>query len=419
MLDTGATAWLLAAAALVLMMTVPGLAMFYSGQVRAKSALSVVMQCISVTALVSALWMLIGYTLAFDDSQAGIIGGLGSVIFEGLHREPLHGSIPESLFAIFQMAVAVFAAALIIGAYAERIKFSAMLIFSGAWIILVYAPLTHWIMDEEGWLRSLGVMDHAGGLTVHVSAGVAALVIAAMIGPRKEILPPHNPGLSAAGAGLIWVGWLAYSGGMHLTADSRTAMTILVTHIAASSGAVMWSFLEWRKTRKFSLEGTATGAIVGLVTVTSSAGFIGPVSGLGVGILGAMLSFYMVGVVRDKWNIDDPMKIFSVHGIGAVFGVLMLPLALVAHTVVLGPLPGLLNYEASAAGTASIAADNYALQYVWQVLGILVAAVWSAVLTYLIVKAAGRLTHGIRVADEDEIVGLDLAAHGEQAYDYM
>ena len=419
MLDTGATAWLLAAAALVLMMTVPGLAMFYSGQVRAKSALSVVMQCISVTALVSALWMIIGYTLAFDDSQAGIIGGLGSVIFEGLHREPLHGAIPESLFAVFQMAVAVLAAALIIGAYAERIKFSAMLIFSGAWVILVYTPLTHWIMDEEGWLRSLGVMDHAGGLTVHVSAGVAALVIAAMIGPRKEILPPHNPGLSAAGAGLIWVGWLAYSGGMHLTADSRTAMTILVTHIAASSGAVMWSFLEWRKTRKFSLEGTATGAIVGLVTVTPSAGYIGPVSGLAVGVLGAMLSFYMVSVVRDKWNIDDPMKVFSVHGIGAALGVLMLPLALVAHTVVLGPLPGLLNYEASAAGTASIAADNYALQYAWQVLGILVAAVWSAVLTYLIVKAAGRLTHGIRVADEDEIVGLDLATHGEQAYDYM
>ncbi len=419
MLDTGATAWLLIAAALVLMMTMPGLAMFYSGQVRAKSALSVVMQCISITALVSALWMIIGYTLAFDDSQAGIIGGLGSVIFEGLHREPLHGAIPESLFAIFQMAVAVFAAALIIGAYAERIKFSAMLIFSGAWVILVYTPLTHWIMDEEGWLRSLGVMDHAGGLTVHVSAGVAALVIAAMIGPRKEILPPHNPGLSAAGAGLIWVGWLAYSGGMHLTADSRTAMTILVTHIAASSGAVMWSFLEWRKTRKFSLEGTATGAIVGLVTVTPSAGYIRPLSGLAVGILGAMLCFYMVSVVRDKWNIDDPMKVFSVHGIGAALGVLMLPLALVAHTVVLGPLPGLLNYDPSAAGTASIAASNYALQYVWQILGILVAAVWSGVLTYLIVKAAGRLTHGIRVADEDEIVGLDLAAHGEQAYDYM
>ena len=419
MLDTGYTAMLLVATALVLMMTVPGLAMFYSGQVRAKSALSVVMQCISVTALVSALWMIIGYTLAFDDSQAGIIGGLGSVIFEGLHREPHHGAIPESLFAIFQMAVAVFAAALIIGAYAERIKFSAMLIFSGAWIILVYTPLTHWIMDEEGWLRSLGVMDHAGGLTVHLSAGASALVVAAMIGPRKEILPPHNPGLSAAGAGLIWVGWLAYSGGMHLAADSRTAMTILVTHIAASSGAVMWSFLEWRKTRKFSLEGTATGAIVGLVTVTPAAGFIRPVSGLAVGILGAMLSFYMVGVVRDKWNIDDPMKVFSVHGIGAALGVLILPLALVAHTVVLGPLPGILNYEASVAGTASIAADNYALQYVWQVLGILVTVIWSGGLTYLIVKAAGRLTHGIRVADEDEIVGLDLATHGEQAYDYM
>lgn len=419
MLDTGATAWLLVATALVLMMTVPGLAMFYSGQVRAKSALSVVMQCISVTALVSVLWMIIGYTLAFGDSQAGIIGGLGSFIFEGLHREPLHGSIPESLFAIFQMAVAVFAAALIIGAYAERIKFSSMLLFSGAWGILVYAPLTHWIMDEEGWLNSLGVMDHAGGLTVHLSAGAAALVTAAMIGPRKEILPPHNPGLSAAGAGLIWVGWLAYSGGIHLTADSRTAMTILVTHIAASSGAVMWSYLEWRKTRKFSLEGTATGAIVGLVTVTPSAGFIRPFSGLAVSVLGAMLCFYMVSVVRDKWKIDDPMKVFSVHGVAAAFGILMLPLALVAHTVVLGPLPGVLNYEASSTGTVDIAAGNYAIQYGLQILGILVAAVWSGGFTYLIVKAVGRLTHGIRVDEEDEIVGLDLATHGEQAYDYM
>ncbi len=402
MLDTGNTAMLLIATALVLMMTMPGLAMFYSGQVRAKSALSVVMQCISITALVSALWMIIGYTLAFDDSQAGIIGGLGSVIFEGLHREPLHGAIPESLFAIFQMAVAVFAAALIIGAYAERIKFSAMLIFSGAWVILVYTPLTHWIMDEEGWLRSLGVMDHAGGLTVHVSAGVAALVIAAMIGPRKEILPPHNPGLSAAGAGLIWVGWLAYSGGMHLTADSRTAMTILVTHIAASSGAVMWSFLEWRKTRKFSLEGTATGAIVGLVTVTPSAGYIGPVSGLAVGILGAMLCFYMVSVVRDKWNIDDPMKVFSVHGIGAALGTLLLPFMAV-----------------SGSGGQGIVAAHNGIQFGLQQLGILVTVIWSGGFTYLIVKAAGRLTHGIRVADEDEIVGLDLATHGEQAYDYM
>ena len=402
MLDTGATAWLLAASALVLMMTVPGLAMFYSGQVRAKSALSVVMQCISVTALVSALWMIIGYTLAFDDSQAGIIGSLNSVIFEGLHREPLHGAIPESLFAIFQMAVAVFAAALIIGAYAERIKFSAMLIFSGAWIILVYTPLTHWIMDEQGWLHSLGVMDHAGGLTVHLSAGAAALVAAAMIGPRKEILPPHNPGLSAAGAGLIWVGWLAYSGGMHLAADSRTAMTILVTHVAASAGAVMWSFLEWRKTRKFSLEGTATGAIVGLVTVTPSAGFIRPISGLAVAALGAMLCFYMAGVVRDKWKIDDPLKVFSVHGIGAALGVLMLPFMAV-----------------SGSGGQGVVAEHNGIQFGLQILGILVAAVWSGGFTYLILKAAGRLTHGIRVADEDEIVGLDLATHGEQAYDYM
>ena len=402
MLDTGATAWLMAATALVLFMTVPGLAMFYSGQVRAKSALSVVMQCVSVAALVSMLWMIIGYTLAFGDSQAGLIGGLGSVIFEGLHREPIHMTIPESLFAVFHMAAAVFATALIVGAYAERIKFSAMLIFSGAWLILVYVPLTHWIMDDEGWLNSLGVMDHAGGLTVHVSAGVSALVIASMIGPRKEILPPHNPGLSAAGAGIMWIGWLAYTSAMHLTTDSRTAMTLLVTHIAASAGAVMWSFLEWRKTRKFSLAGTVTGAIVGLTAVTPAAGFIGPVSGLATGVFGAMLCFYMIGVVKHKWKIDDSMGVFAVHAMGAALGMVLLPFMAV-----------------SGGGGEGIVAAHNGLQFGLQQLGMLVTVAWSAGFTYLIVKAANRFTRGMRVDEEDEMVGLDLATHGERAYDYM
>ena len=406
MLDTGSTAMLMVAAALVLFMTVPGLAMFYSGKVRAKSALSVVMQCVSVAALVSMLWMIIGYTLAFDDSQAGIIGGLSAVIFDGLHLEPLHGDVPESIFAIFQMAVAVFAAALIVGAYVERIKFSAMLIFSGAWIILVYTPLTHWIMDESGWLNSLGLMDHAGGLTVHVSAGVSALVAAAMIGSRKgfpkEVLPAHNPGLSAAGAGIMWVGWLAYSAGFHLGAGSRTAMTILVTHIAASAGAVMWSYLEWRSTRKFSLEGTATGAVVGLVAVTPAAGFIGPVSGMAAGALGALVCFKMVAVVRDKWKIDDTLGVFAVHGVGAAFGALLLPFLAV-----------------SGRGGMGIEASHNGVQFGLQQLGILVAAAWAAGFTYLIIKATSRLTHGMRVDDEDETVGLDIATHGERAYDYM
>ena len=406
MLDTGATAWMLAAAALVLFMTLPGLAMYYSGLVRAKSALSIVMQCFSVAALISALWMIFGYTLSFSDSQAGLIGGLGSIIFDELHLEPLHGFIPESLFAVFQMGVALFAAALMVGAYAERMKFSSMLFFSGAWLLLVYAPLTHWTMDESGWLNSLGLMDHAGGLPVLAGAGASALAAARLAGPRKafpnEVLPPHSPGLAAAGAGIMWVGWLAYVGGAHLAADSRSAMTILVAHIAASAAAVTWSYLEWRKDRKFSLAGTVTGVLAGLAAATPAAGFTGPLGGLAAGAAAAVLCFYMVDIVKTKWRIDDSLSVFAVFGMGSMLGVLLAPLM-----------------SFGAIGGEGLTARNFGVQYGVQMLGVLVTVVWAAGLSYLIAKGVDRLTKGIRVASEDEIVGLDIAAHGERAYDYM
>ena len=405
-LDTGATAWMMAAAALVLFMTLPGLAMYYSGLVRARSALSIVMQCFSVAALVSALWMILGYTLSFSDSQAGLIGGMRSVIFDELHLEPLHGLIPESLFALFQMAVAVFAASLMVGAYAERMKFSSMLFFSGAWLLLVYAPLTHWIMDEGGWLSSLGVMDHAGGLPVLVGAGASALAAARLVGPRKafpdEVLPPHNPGLAAAGAGIMWVGWLAYTGGAHLAADSRSAMTILVTHTAASAAAVTWSYLEWRRDRKFSLAGTVTGVLAGLAAAAPAAGFTGPLGGLAAGVLAAVLCFYMVDVVKTKWGVDDSLSVFAVFGMGSALGVVLAPL---------------MSFDAIGGG--GLTARNFGVQYGVQILGVLVTVVWAAGLSHLIAKGVGRLTKGVRVASEDEIVGLDIASHGERAYDYM
>ena len=406
MLDTGATAWMLAAAALVLFMTLPGLAMYYSGLVRARSALSMVMQCFSVAALVSALWMIFGYTLSFSDSWAGLIGGLRSIIFDELHLEPLHGFIPESLFAVFQMGVAVFAASLMVGAYAERMKFSSMLFFSGAWLLLVYAPLTHWIMDEGGWLNSLGLMDHAGGLPVLVSAGASALAAARLAGPRKafpgEVLPPHNPGLAAAGAGIMWVGWLGYVGGAHLAADSRSAMTILVTHIAASAAVVTWSYLEWRQDRKFSLAGAVTGVLAGLAAATPAAGYTGPLGGLAAGAAAAVLCFYMVDIVKTKWGIDDSLSVFAVFGMGSALGVILAPL---------------MSFEAI--GGSGLTARNFGVQYGVQLLGVLVTAAWAAGLSYLIAKGVARLTGGIRVDPEDETVGLDIATHGERAYDYM
>ena len=320
----GDTAWIIVATALVLFMTLPGLALFYAGLVRSRSALSVIMQCVSITALASVLWLVLGYTLSFGDSQGGIIGGLGKVFFAGVQGTQ-SGTIPEIVFAIFQMTFAIITPALIVGAYVERIKFSSVLVFSGAWLLFVYSPICHWVWGG-GWLGELGIMDFAGGLVVHASAGSAALVVAAVLGSRRgfpdKIKPPHNPGMTAAGAAMLWVGWFGFNGGSQLAADGGAGMAIAATHFAAVGAAITWSVVEWKKVGKPSLVGMVTGVIAGLATVTPASGFIGPVGGLLLGAVAGVVCYLAVDLVKEKWNIDDSLDVFAVHGVGGGAGYL-------------------------------------------------------------------------------------------------
>ena len=404
-MDTGDTAWIIVATALVLFMTLPGLAMFYAGLVRSKSALSVVMHCVSITALASVLWLVVGYTLAFGPSQGGVVGGLDKAFFIGVGPDALTGSIPEIVFAVFQMTFAIITPALIVGAYVERIKFSAMLIVSGAWVVLVYAPIAHWVWGG-GWLSELGVMDFAGGLVVHASAGMAALVIASSLGPRrgfpKKLQPPHNPGMTAAGAAMLWVGWFGFNGGSQLAADGFAGTAIAATHLAAVGAAIAWSAVEWKKFGKPSLVGIVTGVIAGLATVTPASGFVDPVGGLILGAIAGVVCFFAVELVKGKWQIDDSLDVFAVHGVGGVTGSLLV--SVVAVTALGG-------------NGLSVESGNIGSQLGVQALGVLATLAWSGGITYLIVKATAALTGGLRVDPEDEWTGLDLAVHGERAYD--
>ncbi len=400
----GDTAWIIVATALVLFMTLPGLALFYAGLVRSRSALSVIMQCVSITALASVLWLVLGYTLSFGDSQGGIIGGLGKVFFAGVQGAQ-SGTIPEIVFAIFQMTFAIITPALIVGAYVERIKFSSVLVFSGAWLLFVYSPICHWVWGG-GWLGELGIMDFAGGLVVHASAGSAALVVAAVLGSRRgfpdKIKPPHNPGMTAAGAAMLWVGWFGFNGGSQLAADGGAGMAIAATHFAAVGAAITWSVVEWKKVGKPSLVGMVTGVIAGLATVTPASGFIGPVGGLLLGAVAGVVCYLAVDLVKGKWNIDDSLDVFAVHGVGGVLGTLLVAL------LALGSLGG---------GGLSVSSGGFGAQLGVQALGVLATLVWSGGITFIIVKVTAALTGGLRVGAEDEMAGLDQALHGEEAYD--
>ena len=400
----GDTAWIIVATALVLFMTLPGLALFYAGLVRSRSALSVMMQCVSITALASVLWLVLGYTLSFGDSQGGIIGGLGKVFFAGVQGAQ-SGTIPEIVFAIFQMTFAIITPALIVGAYVERIKFSSVLVFSGAWLLFVYSPICHWVWGG-GWLGELGIMDFAGGLVVHASAGSAALVVAAVLGSRRgfpdKIKPPHNPGMTAAGAAMLWVGWFGFNGGSQLAADGGAGMAIAATHFAAVGAAITWSVVEWKKVGKPSLVGMVTGVIAGLATVTPASGFIGPVGGLLLGAVAGVVCYLAVDLVKEKWNIDDSLDVFAVHGVGGVLGTLLVAL------LALGSLGG---------GGLSVSSGGFGAQLGVQALGVLATLVWSGGITFIIVKVTAALTGGLRVGAEDEMAGLDQALHGEEAYD--
>lgn len=404
-LNSGNTAWIITATALVLFMTLPGLALFYGGLVRSKNVLSVFMHCFAIACLASILWLVCVYSLSFTDGGAANqwIGGLSSVMLLNMNTSSMAGSIPEDVFFMFQATFAIITPALIVGAYVERIKFSAVLIFSSLWLVLVYAPVCHWVWGG-GWLADLGVMDFAGGLVVHATAGISSLVIVMALGPRSgfpsEIVPPHSPGMVMMGAAMLWVGWFGFNAGSALAADGSAGMAMLVTHISAATASLVWMAIEWIKYGRPSLVGLVTGTIAGLATITPASGFVGPIGALIIGLAAGWVCFQMVQIVKQKLKLDDSLDVFAVHGIGGSLGTLMVAV-LAAESFGGRGLP-----EGVGMGEA----------FGVQALGLVVTCVWSGILSFLIIKITAVLTGGIRVERESEIEGLDLTVHGERAY---
>ena len=386
------TAWIIVATALVLFMTLPGLALFYGGLVRARNVLSVLMQCFAIACLMSVLWLVAGYSIAFGDGNA-LWGGLGKMFLIGITADTLSGTIPEVLFFAFQMTFAVITPALIVGAYVERISFGFVMAFSGLWMLLVYAPVTHWIWGGgllsggEGALFAEGVNDFAGGIVVHETAGLAALVIAVMLGARSDKKkPPHNPGYVMIGASMLWVGWFGFNGGSQLAADGGAAMALTVTHISAATASLTWALWERIKYGKSSMVGMVTGTIAGLASITPASGSVGPVEALAIGAIAGILCQEACNQIKSVLNIDDTLDVFAVHGVGGMFGIVML--AVFGHA-----------------------------SWVSQLGGILVVGVFTIVATWIIAKAVSLIIP-IRVSEEDEFNGLDITAHGERAYDH-
>ncbi len=400
-LNQANTAWILTASALVLMMTLPGLAMFYGGLVRSKNVLSVLMHCVAIACLSSVLWLAIAYSFSFGEGSPWL-GGFEKAFLLNMSRDAVNGTLPESVFFLFQMTFAIITPALIVGAFPERIKFGPVLIFSGLWLIVVYAPVAHWVWGN-GWLMSLGVMDFAGGLVVHATAGTSALVIAAMLGPRdgwpKELRPPHNPGLTIIGAGLLWVGWYGFNGGSALTADAAAGNAILATHMSASVAGLVWMAIEWMRFGRPSVVGTVTGVVAGLATVTPASGFISPLGGCILGVAGAIVCFFAVDFVKHKMKIDDTLDVFAVHGLGGILGTVLV--AFLAHPALNGAGFGD-NADAMA-------------QLKVQLMGVAATVVWSGVMTAIMV-AVIRATVGLRASPDEVEEGLDLTSHGERSY---
>ena len=403
-LSGGNTAWILTATALVLFMTMPGLALFYGGLVRSRNVVSVLMHCFAICCMASVLWLVCTYSLAFGDGGPlnSYIGGFGKSFLAGVSVDAMSGDIPETVFFMFQMTFAVITPALIVGAYVERIKFSAVILFSLIWSIVVYAPVAHWVWGG-GWLAEMGIQDFAGGLVVHMTCGISALVIAAMLGSRKgfpnEIQRPHNPGLVMIGAAMLWVGWYGFNAGSALAADGNAGMALTVTHISAATAALTWMLIEWLGHGKPTLVGIATGAIAGLATITPASGFVGPTGALFIGIAAGVVCYYMCGVVKNALKIDDSLDVFAVHGVGGAMGTL---LTAVFGTVALG---GLGISEMSMGG-----------QFGVQLTGVIATLVWSGVATLIIAKVI-QATVGLRASEEEETEGLDIVTHGERGYE--
>jgi len=400
------TAWILTATALVLFMTLPGLALFYGGLVQARNVLSVLMHCFAIACLASILWLVVVYSLAFDDGGGmnAFVGGLGKSFLSGVGFDSLSGDIPESLFFMFQMTFAIITPALIVGAYVERIRFAPVLLISGLWLIFVYAPVCHWVWGG-GWLAEMGVMDFAGGLVVHATAGTSALVIVKLLGSRPgypdQLRPPHSPGLTMIGASMLWVGWFGFNAGSALAAGTGAGMAMLVTHVSAATASLVWIAIEWIKFGKPSLVGVVTGMVAGLATITPASGFVGPLGGLCIGLAGGFVCYYAVSFVKNRLGLDDSLDVFAVHGVGGILGTLLAAV-----------------FGASAFGGAGLA-DGVSIggQLGVQATGVVATVVWSAVGTFVIVLIVKAITP-LRATDDDMAEGLDLSHHGERDYNF-
>ena len=398
------TAWILTSTALVLFMTLPGLALFYGGLVRTKNVLSVLMQCFSIACLVTILWITVGYSIAFGDggSMQQWWGGLDKAFMMGVDFDAMTGTIPESLFAMFQLTFAIITPALIVGAFAERMKFSAMLLFSGLWLVLVYAPLCHWVWGG-GWLSDKGLLDFAGGTVVHVSAGISALVAAILIGKRRGFpqtaLPPHNMTMTVTGAAMLWVGWFGFNGGSQLAADGGAAMAMFVTHISAAVGAFTWMVIEWVRHGKPSMLVVVTGMVAGLGTITPASGFVGPMGALLIGMSAGIVCYTATQYIKRVLVIDDSLDVFPVHGVGGILGTLLAGVFISSSLGGVGLADGI-----SMAGQVFI-----------QFQGVIATLVWCGVMTFILLKVIDSFI-GLRVDAEEETEGLDLVDHDERGY---
>ncbi|MEN8207034.1 MAG: ammonium transporter [Pseudomonadota bacterium] len=397
------TAWILTSTVLVLFMTIPGLALFYGGLVRSKNVLSVLMQCFAITCMVSILWLVFVYGLAFGDGgdMNKWIGGLDSLMHGGVDRDSMSGTIPETVFSMFQMTFAIITPALIVGAFAERMKFSAMLWFSAIWLVVVYAPVTHWVWGG-GWLQDMGLLDFAGGTVVHVNAGAAALVAALVLGPRKGFgktaMMPHNLTMTVAGAAMLWVGWFGFNAGSALAANGDAGMAMLVTHISAAAGSLAWMAMEWIRHGKPSVLGIVTGMVAGLGTITPASGFVGPVGALIIGLSAGVICYTATAYIKRVLKIDDSLDVFPVHGVGGILG-----------TLLAGVFVAVLGGAGLAEGMTM--GGQIRVQFV----GVVVTFVYCAVLSWIILKLVDAVI-GLRVTEEQETQGLDIVLHDETGY---
>ena len=407
-LNSANTAWILTSTALVLFMTLPGLALFYGGLVRSKNILSVLMQCFGIACVASILWLLAGYSIAFGEGNA-FWGGLGKSFLQGVGEDSLKGDIPETVFIMFQMTFAIITPALIIGGFAERTRFSAVMLFSGAWLLLVYAPICHWVWADGGWLNERGLLDFAGGTVVHITAGVTALVAAIVIGPRQGFgatpltpKPPHNLTMTMTGAAMLWVGWFGFNAGSALAANGDAGMAMLVTHLSAAAGTASWASLEWRKYGKPSALGAVTGMVAGLGTITPASGFVGPMGALVIGIAAGIVCFYATLLIKTRLKIDDSLDVMPVHGVGGMLGML-------AAGIFAADTLGLFSGQ----GLEGRSIGN---QLGVQALGIISTIAYTVAVSWVLLKLVDMLV-GLRVDEDTESQGLDINQHNEQGYD--